>query len=173
MMLAYADPPYYGYAKRYYGELHPDAHLWDDKEQHYYLLNILETGYDGWAMSCNPKDLKWLYPKCSDDVRIASWVKPYCAWRSSIRVQYTWEPVLFKPARPNEGYKYNIDSVRDHLSCSMATSKGLVGAKPDDFNDWILQLINYEPGDEVIDFFPGTDRFKHAIERADKLNRNY
>jgi hypothetical protein len=66
MKLAYADPPYFGNGKRLYGELHPDAHLWDDKEQHIYLLQTLDV-YDGWALSCNPKDLKWLLPETPED----------------------------------------------------------------------------------------------------------
>ena len=32
MILAYADPPYYGYAKKYYGELHHNAYLWEDRK---------------------------------------------------------------------------------------------------------------------------------------------
>jgi hypothetical protein len=167
MKLAYADPPYFGNGKRLYGELHPDAHLWDDKEQHIYLLQTLDV-YDGWALSCNPKDLKWLLPETPEDSRVAAWVKPFANLRTNYRVQYTWEPVIFKPARPKKGYQKGTESVRDHLVCNIALKKGLSGAKPDAFNDWILQLINYEPGDEVVDLFPGSNRLEEAVNRANE-----
>lgn len=165
MKLAYADPPYYGNGKRLYEKLHPEAELWDDKEQHIYLLRSLESQYDGWALSCNPKDLKWLLPETPEDSRVAVWVKPFANWRPSYRVQYTWEPVIFKPARPKKGYQKGTASVRDHLVCNIALKKGLSGSKPEAFNDWILELLNYEVGDELNDLFPGTNGILDAIER--------
>ena len=168
MKLAYADPPYFGNGKRLYGELHPDAEIWDHKQSHINLMFQLQVGYDGWALSCNPKDLKWLLPEAPEDSRVASWVKPFANWRPNYRVQYTWEPVIFKPARPKKGYQKGTESVRDHLVCNIALKKGLSGAKPDAFNDWILKLINYEPGDEVVDLFPGSNRLEEAVNRANE-----
>ncbi len=54
------------------------------------------------------------------------------------------------------------------MVCNIALKKGLSGAKPDAFNDWILQLINYEPGDEVVDLFPGSNRLEEAVNRANE-----
>ena len=34
--------------------------------------------------------------------------------------------------------------------------KGLTGAKPPRFCDWVLDLLGYVPSDTVIDLFPGT-----------------
>ena len=170
MKLVYADPPYYGNGKRLYGEIHSDAELWDDKDQHIYLLKNLDANYDGWALSCNPKDLKWLLPETPEDSRVAVWVKPFANWRPNYRVQYTWEPVIFKPARPNKGYRKGTESVRDHLVCNIALKKGLSGSKPEVFNDWILKLLNYELEDEFDDLFPGTNGMAEAILRLKKSN---
>jgi len=56
--------------------------------------------------------------------------------------------------------------VRDWLSCVTARKKGLQGAKPDPFNDWVLQLLNAKPGDTVTDLFPGSGGMRQACERA-------
>ena len=167
MKLAYADPPYLGMGKKMYGKLHPEAHIWDEKETHLNLMSQLQAEYDGWALSCNPKDLKWLLPESPDESRLAVWMKPFANWRPGYRVQYTWESVLFKPSRPKKGYGKGVESVRDHLVCNIALKKGLSGAKPDLFNDWILELLNYELEDEVVDFFPGTNGIAEAILRVE------
>ena len=54
---------------------------------------------------------------------------------------------------------------RDYLNCARAQRKGLRGSKPDKFNDWILNLLNYKAGDEIIDLFPGTNGMAAAVER--------
>jgi hypothetical protein len=51
------------------------------------------------------------------------------------------------------------------MSCPRAQRKGLRGSKPDKFNDWILDLLNYKPGDEMVDLFPGTNGMAAAVER--------
>ena len=60
MKFAYADPPYYGFGKKYYGHQHEEASIWDTKEAHYELIKLLCNKYpDGWALSMNMKDLQW------------------------------------------------------------------------------------------------------------------
>ena len=44
--------------------------------------------------------------------------------------------------------------------------KGLPGAKSDAFNDWILDLLNYENGDILDDLFPGSNGMTKATERG-------
>jgi len=44
--------------------------------------------------------------------------------------------------------------------------KGLIGAKPDKFNDWILQLLGFQRGDELVDLFPGTGGMSEAVARV-------
>jgi hypothetical protein len=55
--------------------------------------------------------------------------------------------------------------VRDWLSCAAARKKGLQGAKPDQFNDWVLMLLNAKQDDEIVDMFPGSNGMSFAIER--------
>jgi len=75
--------------------------------------------------------------------------------------QYFWEPVIFHEAREFE----RKPMVLDWMSCCIAMRTGQVGAKPDAFNDWILDLLCYEVGDEFVDLFPGSGGMAKAIER--------
>lgn len=163
MKIAYADPPYLGMGKRMYGKLHDEAQVWDDPQAHIDLMKSMDFEYDAWALSLTSTSLRILLPCAPDDVRVAAWVKPFAAWRPNHRVQYTWEPIIFKTERSKGGR--GIPSVRDHISCNIAMKKGLQGAKPDGFNDYILNLLGYEEGDEFVDLFPGTGGMQRAIDR--------
>lgn len=160
--LAYADPPYLGCGKRLYSQHHPEAAIWDDLNTHIQLLQDLNN-YDGWAYSLTSTSLPLILPHTPANSRIAAWVKPFAAWRPNHRVQYTWEPVIFKTARPKGGR--GIPSIRDHVSANITMRKGLPGAKPEAFCDWILELIGWQPGDSVNDMFPGTHSLAAAIAR--------
>jgi len=52
---------------------------------------------------------------------------------------------------------------RDHLSENITLKKGLCGAKPLRFNQWILGLLNWQRGDELDDLFPGTNGMQTAL----------
>lgn len=54
----------------------------------------------------------------------------------------------------------------DWLSCPVTRQRGLKGAKPAQFNRWVLDLLGYEDGDELDDLFPGTASMAAAIARA-------
>jgi len=154
MRFAYADPPYLGKAKRLYGKFHDDAARWDDPQAHRELVIQLQNEYpDGWALSCNPKDLAVYLPECPENVRIASWVKSFHQIRPKLTVQHAWEAVLWVGGREEQGRK---PMVRDWLLTKPTNRKGLPGAKPPEFNRWILDLLNFKPGDTVEDLFPGT-----------------
>lgn len=165
LKLVYADPPYLGMGKKMYGSLHKEAEKWDDIQSHIDLMIDMNNKYDGWALSLTSNTLKLLAPNMPEGARIAAWVKPFCSWRPTYRVQYTWEPVIFKEARSKIGWKSGIESVRDHISTNIALKKGLQGAKPDAFNDWLISLLGYQPGDELIDLFPGTNGLSAALDR--------
>ena len=166
LKFAYADPPYFKRGKADYGYLHPEAHIWDLKENQRGLIDKLKEEYpDGWAMSCNPADLSWLLTN-HDDVRVAAWVKTFHQIRPT-SVQYSWEPVLFMGGRIIKGRN---PLVRDHLVSAVAMKKGLKGAKPDKFNQWILDILGFEIGDELIDLFPGTNSMQNAIDERIKLS---
>lgn len=154
MRFAFADPPYLGMGKKLYGDFHPEAAHWDDPESHRTLIESLVTDYpDGWAMSLSSTSLHTLLPMCPPTVRIAAWVKPFASFKPGVPVAYTWEPVIFTGGR-----KRGRDeaTTRDHLSENITLRKGLPGAKPERFCAWILDLLGWEPEDELVDLFPGT-----------------
>lgn len=161
MRFAYADPPYYKQGARLYGD-HPEAHVWDDKQAHIDLVRRLQRDYfDGWALSCNPADLAWLLPH-APDVRVCVWAKTFHQIRPLCSVQYAWEPVLLHGGRQIRNRK---PMVRDWLACARSMRKGLVGAKPAEFNVWILDLLGYDPTqDSIDDLFPGTRGLEKVLE---------
>jgi hypothetical protein len=162
MIFAYADPPYFKQGKRLYAEHHPDAAIWDNKETHLELLEKLKTNYpDGWALSCNPADLAWLLP-AAGSARVCVWAKTFHQIRPLCSVQYAWEPVILSGGRQIKNRK---PMTRDWLAAARSMRKGLPGAKPDAFNDWLLDLLGYETGDELHDLFPGTNGLAAAVER--------
>lgn len=94
MKFAYADPPYFGCGKKLYGKHHPEAAVWDLEETHVDLVYRLVTEFpDGWALSCNPRDLRFILPACPEDVRVAAWTKTWHQIRPT-SVQHAWEPVV-------------------------------------------------------------------------------
>ena len=163
MKFAYADPPYYKLGKRWYGKLHSEAAEWDKKETHLALIERLINEYpDGWALSCNPAQLPWMIKH--DGIRVCAWAKTFHQIKPTT-VQYAWEAVLLYGGRKDNKRK---PMVRDWMSSSIALRKGLVGAKPLAFNLWILDLLNYQAGDELHDIFPGTNGMADAITSRDE-----
>ena len=153
MRFAYADPPYFGCC-RLYGHRHEEPYgCWDDEATHALLFRDL-TEYDGWAYSMTSTSLLTLAPLVPSGARVASWVKPFAAFKRNVRIAYTWEPVLFKPGRDSS--KDGAPVGRDHLSEPITLRKGLTGAKPERFCRWIADLLGYVEGDELVDIFPGT-----------------
>jgi len=143
MKVAYADPPYIGQAKRY-----PEKQEVDHKELMYQL-----EAFDGWALSASSPSLKIILPICSDKVRVAAWVKPFCIFKPNVNPAYAWEPILFVPARDGDRTK---PTIRDWVSANITLKKGVVGAKPTKFCYWLFDLLGLEPEDEFYDLFPGT-----------------
>lgn len=164
MKLAYADPPYYGHGARLYGTLHPEAAKWDDQQAHIDLIGDLRR-FDGWALSCNPSDLRWLLPACPDTVRVCAWAKTFHQIRPKVSVQYAWEPVLINGGRKVANRK---PMVRDWLACARSMRKGVPGAKPAAFHDWMLDLLGWQPGDEMVDLFPGSNGLAEVIAARTK-----
>jgi len=153
MRFAYADPPYLGCGKSHYGEHHPDAAIWDDRQTHLDLIGRLVSEYpDGWALSCNPRDLGWLLPACPDDVRVAAWCKTWHQIRPTT-TQFAWEPVIWRTERKDPK---RSPMIRDWMACAVTRQTGLRGAKPQTFNRWVIDLLGYRDGDTLVDLFPGT-----------------
>jgi hypothetical protein len=144
---AYADPPYLGQARRHYG---PNAH----EVNHQILIATLSREFpDGWALSCSSPSLQTLPPLCPPDVRVLAWVKPFCSFKPGVGVAYAWEPVIVRGGRRRIRAQHTI---RDWLAASSTLRTGVAGAKPEAFCRWLFSVFNAQPGDELVDLFPGT-----------------
>jgi hypothetical protein len=175
LVMAYADPPYLGCCALY-DHGHPDGRCWNDVETHRLLIERLGDEYpDGWALSASTPSLRTLLPLCPEDVRIAAWVKTFCAFKRGVRPAYAWEPVIFRGGRnpgfgfphvpPPKGGKQNTP--KDFVAQPITLKKGLTGAKPAAFCAWVLDLLNIQPGDVLHDLYPGTGSMGEALnERA-------
>jgi hypothetical protein len=150
---AYADPPYPGCAHLY--KDHPD---YAGEVDHAGLLDRLTWNYDGWILHTSVPALAMVLDICNQqnitDYRIMSWVKPFAAFKRNVSVAYAWEPVLVKACR-----KPVVDGdvvMRDWIAEPITMQKGLTGAKPPKVCRWLFNVVGAEPGDELIDLFPGT-----------------
>lgn len=147
MRVAYADPPYPGTAARYY----KSEPTYAGEVDHVELVASLSSGYDGWALSTSAKALRDVLPLCPPGIRVCSWVKPHGAAPATYGVHNCWEPLLVMPAR------HLRPGVRDWLSAHAARGGGsLPGRKPIAFCAWLFALLGLQPGDELVDLFPGT-----------------
>jgi hypothetical protein len=164
MRFAYADPPYFGCCALY-NHYHPDGKCWNDINTYADLIGRLCTEFpDGWALSASSSSLQQILRFCPSDVRVAAWVKPFCAFKRGVRPCYAWEPVIFRGGRnPTNGYSHpppvkggTQSTPKDFIAESITLRKGLTGAKPPKVCRWILDLLNVGRDDVVVDLFPGT-----------------
>jgi hypothetical protein len=155
---AYADPPYLGTSKfdaaHHYGKHHPNAADYNEISTHRALIKRLNTDFDGWAMSLSSPSLRLILPLCPDDCRVAAWVKPFASFKPGVNPGYCWEPVIFRGARARR--ERTEPTVRDFVSENIMLKKGLAGAKPPGFCEWVLNLLGVRDCDEFTDIFPGT-----------------
>lgn len=161
MKAAYADPPYLGWAKRYYSD-HPEAAEYDDPMAHKRLLERLSDEYDAWAFSLHTNVLRLMLPWCPEDVRVGAWVKPFASFKPNVTHAYCWEPVLFRFHRMRTRAQ---DTWRDFVSEPITLKKGFTGAKPEKVCFWIFEGLNLEDGDEFSDLFPGSGAVSIAYEK--------
>jgi hypothetical protein len=163
--LAYADPPYPGTAARYSPGVEVD---------HAELVERLGE-YDGWALSTSAAALRDVW-NLAPHARCAAWLKTF-AGNGWSRVRWCWEPVLFvtdrRGLRPGES-----STVWDGLVCAPDLGPGHWqeiagkggGAKPGPFVEWVLELLDVGPGDELDDLYPGSGAVRrHAGYRQSEL----
>ena len=171
--MAYADPPYLGCCKLY-SHYHPNGFCWDDLGTHEMLIRRLVSEYpDGWALSASSPSLRRIISLCPEDVRVAAWVKTFCAFKRGVRPAYAWEPVIFWRGRnPSNGHPHappekggKQTTPKDFLAEPITLKKGLTGAKPAKFCSWVLDLLNVQDGDDFVDLFPGTGSMGRALEQ--------
>lgn len=172
LRFAYADPPYLGCCRLYDHEHGTSGLCWDDLTTHKLLIEQLCDEYpDGWALSATAPSLHDLLPLVPKDVRISPWCKSFSAFKKGVRPAYAWEPVLWRGGRnpawghphapPEKGGKQNTPkdfhwTDDPGLLAPITLKKGLTGAKSEAFCEWVLNLLNVQPGDELVDLYPGT-----------------
>lgn len=151
---AYADPPYPGLSRRYYGREESFAGEVDHRK----LIASLTAGeYAGWALSTSARALREVLPLCPPDVRVCAWVKPGGVPRTTFGLHNRWEVLLVLPGRRLR------PGICDWLFAFPARGWGnLVGRKPVAFCAWLFQCLGMVPGDHLEDLFPGTG----AVARA-------
>ena len=160
MKFAYADPPYLGMGKKYV-EYHAESLIWDDPKTHTDLITRLVDEYpDGWAVSLSVPSLKLYLSACPNDVRIGAWVKTFHQIRINLPIQYAWEPVIWRGGRKDTPVN---PMVRDWYSGPTVMRKNYYGAKPLYFNNWILELLQYQDGDILDDIFPGSNSMSEVL----------
>jgi hypothetical protein len=169
MRFAFADPPYLGCGALYKAH-HSEAMVWDDPETHRKLIARLQDEYaDGWVMCLSSPSLKTILPMCPDDCRVGSWVKPFAAFKPNVTTAYAWEPVIFCGGRKRTR---DEDTVRDWVSSVITLQKGLTGAKPEAFCEWVLDLLNVDEREDTLDdLFPGTGVMGRVFERRKKMKQ--
>lgn len=174
--VAYADPPYLGCCSLYQHDHGHDGQCWDDLATHQALIERLSVTFpDGWALSASSPSLRQLLPLCPASARVAVWCKSFGAFKRGVRPAFMWEPVIFVGGRnPRNGHphpppvKNGVQTTpKDFFLCPITLKKGLTGAKPEKVCAWVLDLLNVQPGDEVVDLYPGTGAMTRiAAERC-------
>lgn len=174
MRFAYADPPYPRQARKHY-ENHAD---YAGEVDHPALIARLRDEFpDGWALSTNPGELRWLLPLVPARHRVLSWRKPFAAWKRNHWPAYAWEPVILVGGRtlygtqetPRDWYQSpESDCLEmappDDLAESITLRTGLSGAKPRGFCLWLFACAGLRPSDELVDLFPGSSAVARAWE---------
>ena len=180
MKFCISDPPYLGRAVRWYGEggcgygkgvnqadNHPEAYLWDKPETHIQLVHDLQSNYDGWAIAMSVHSLSTYLSAVETDsrngIRVCVWHKT-AAVTSGNRVTNNWEPVLVKMPASRKGWKSGAARTSDVMSCNPLRS-GFVGSKPAEWTHWVLDLMGYQEGDEVVDMFNGSGAVANALKQ--------
>lgn len=173
MRFAYADPPYLGCCKLYDHDHGDDGRCWDEPGTHQLLIERLCSEFpDGWALSATSGSLRTILPMCPDDVRVGAWCKSFCAFKKGTRPAYAWEPMLFWRGRnPGAGHKHappakggRQTTPKDFIVEPITMRRGFTGAKPAPVIRWVLDLLNAQPGDEVVDIYAGSGAAAEAID---------
>lgn len=148
LRLAFSDPPYPDLSFKYYGRERSFA----GEVDHRRLVSDMMAGFpDGWALCTSERALRKLLPLCPPGARVCPWVKPIGVPPATSGPHNAWEAVVVY------GGRLRPPGVRDWLSAQPARSwGGLIGRKPIAFCAWVFDLLGMQPGDQLVDLFPGT-----------------
>lgn len=156
--VAYADPPYPGTAKRYYGR---EPEYAGEIDHAALIAELMAKFPDGWALSTSMKALRAILPLCPEGVRVCPWVKPNGVSRKTYGLHNACEALLVYGGRAER------PGVRDFLYAKHAIRGGtLKGRKPLAFCAFLFRALGLHAGDELVVYFSGTG----VIERAAKTH---
>lgn len=164
---AYADPPYPGLSRKYYSR---ESTYAGEVDHHRLIASLIDRAtageLAGWALSTSAAALRDVLPLCPPAARVCPWVKPIGVSSKTYGLHNTWEVVIVvggRPARPG---------VRDWLRAMPARGGGtLMGRKPIAFCAWLFDLLGMQPGDRLIDLFPGTGAVSKAWRELETVSR--
>lgn len=166
MHFAYADPPYLGCCKLYKHDHGDDGLCWDHIDTHRQLIDRLLWDYpQGWALSASSTSILRLAEYLPAATRVTAWTKPFAAYKRSVRVAYTWEPVFVYGGRLSS--KDGALVTRDHIAEPIVMRKKFTGTKPERVCRWILDELGWKPGDKVDDLYPGLGTFGRVLLAAE------
>ena len=156
LRLAYADPPYLGLARRYYGDQPSFAGEVDHSE----LVSRLAS-YDGWALSCSSASvpaIAALLVAQDLQARLAIWHRRPAPHPTAGLIT-AYEGVFYGPARPvargSGGPMTDVLlGVEGRPRPTLPSS--VIGMKPPAFLVWVFGLIGARPGDTLDDLYPGS-----------------
>lgn len=175
LRLAYADPPYPGLSRRYYGDHHDFA----GEVDHEALIASLAE-YDGWALSTSARALQDVLALCPPGSRVAAWHRGERPTRSAGPLN-AWEPVIYFGGRrvvqdvrrdasaqldathptpalhdASQGPGRRVDSLVYAAKARTTDPNRVIGAKPAAFCRWVFDLLGAHPGDDFTDIYPGS-----------------
>lgn len=140
----YADPPYPGHAWRYRNQ----ASFGGEVDHAALIRSLVDQRPTGWALSTSSAALREVLPLCPVGAKVCAWVKPNGAHGAGVCSR--WEPLIVVGGRATV-------TVRDWLLAMPARGGGdLVGRKPLAFCAWLFDVMGMQPGDELVDLFPGS-----------------
>jgi hypothetical protein len=178
MRFAYADPPYPGKSRKYYGA-HRD---YAGEVDHQALITRLEAEFpDGWALSTSAAALQHVLALCPEQqvsrgaagggtreqLRVLAWCKNLAQPGGLPGPLYGWEPVILRGGRRAGARTWP----RDWLVCSpdlytlrRKPAEHVTGSKPRAFLEWVFRCLGAQSGDELVDLFPGSGAVAAAWE---------
>jgi hypothetical protein len=155
----YADPPYPGLARRYYGR-EPD---FGGEVDHPALIAQLKAGgFTGWALSTSMRALRQVLPLCPEGAHVLPWCKPGGVPKTTRGLHVCWEPLIVVGGRqvpPGRRDFLVAHPARGAAGCERAE---LPGRKPLAFCAFLFDSLGMRPGDELVDLFPGTGIISRA-----------
>lgn len=160
LRFGYADPPYPGTARKYYGN---DPNYAGEVDHGELIASLEASGYDGWALSTSQKALRAVLALCPPEAHVCPWVKPHGASPRSHGLHNCWEPLIVVGGRQRPPGK------RDWLSALPARGGGtLPGRKPVAFCAFLFDCLGMVAGDELDDLFPGSGIITRAWQEVSR-----